>query len=164
MMEKLFPTKLPHPGPLVGAAERFLVLLQTSLPSLPFLSGNSHFKRDHFWEIPLQSIDFLYYILHDNILIFGNLWKDISVMIDFSFLDSLRHFSSGSSTFLLQALPCLNFCLKLGRLPISTSIYVAFTSHETAAAGLRNYLATKPHRLYPTLPLKNHQLALEQCA
>ena len=58
------------------------MLLQTSLPSLPL-------RELPFQEEPLlgdpPSINRFSVLLNDNILIFGNLWKDISVMIDFSF-------------------------------------------------------------------------------
>ena len=88
----------------------------------------------------------------------GSFVTEFCAKLSVSF-DFLLQNSPGLSSFFPPALPCLYFCLKLGCLPISTSIYVAFTPHETAPAGLRNYLATKPRASPPHLPLNTVQFS-----
>ena len=100
-----------------------------------------------------------------SVLIFPShlffLWKSFSFQFGLSIIFPP---SSTSSQFLFQALARLYFCLKLAWRPISTSIYVAFTSHETAVGGLRNYLATKPRApLFHCSSLEKVRLCTAQC-
>ena len=152
-MEKLFPTKLPHPGSL-REQEGFYCYWQA--PSSPLRElPLPHLKRDGFWQISLPSIN-LHIVITLSTL--GSFVTEFCAKLSVSF-DFLLQNSPGLSSFFPPALACLYFCLKLGCLPISTSIYVAFTPHETAPAGLRNYLATKPRASPPHLPLNTVQFS-----